>query len=410
MKRIGVLTFHRSINTGAFIQCYSLCQKLKKDFPDEEIEIVDYCTKRVLNNYTYHLVPYLFSELNRSSYGSGSRSGLRKIASRSKQLLKNPGILNERRNEWLLFEKDWKQLPLSAEQLASDNVFEFTNWIKNRYDIIIVGSDCVWQYQNYPFPNAYFLHDEIGSKKLSYAGCAYKVNLNEMRDKDIEFMRQSFSSYAYLGVRDIWTEELMHNLNIDVEYSHNCDPAFLLETDNTLTDIDKLRNKLEDLGVDFSKKIIGLQVNYELLGKMVKNAVGSECQVVAIRRRNPYADIYIEDLSPLEWSRVFSLFHVTVTDFFHGTILSIVNGTFPVVIETDYRMREREKTRLNDLINRLGMKEQYFEMHSHLDIDEKRLKECIYRSIESPGKELKSVVNREKKSYDNFKEQLSRMI
>ena len=39
--RIGILTFHRSVNNGAVIQCYSLSKRLQKEFPDADVEVID---------------------------------------------------------------------------------------------------------------------------------------------------------------------------------------------------------------------------------------------------------------------------------------------------------------------------------------------------------------------------------
>ena len=49
--KIGILTFHRSFNYGAFMQCFSLVNKLKEDFPNAEFEVVDYTVKRAIDNY-----------------------------------------------------------------------------------------------------------------------------------------------------------------------------------------------------------------------------------------------------------------------------------------------------------------------------------------------------------------------
>ena len=40
--KIGILTYHRAINYGAVLQSFSLVERLKKDFPNESIEIIDY--------------------------------------------------------------------------------------------------------------------------------------------------------------------------------------------------------------------------------------------------------------------------------------------------------------------------------------------------------------------------------
>ena len=63
------------------------------------------------------------------------------------------------------------------------------------------------------------------------------------------------------------------------------------------------------MGVDFSRKIIGLQVSYKYIGKWIKNLLNeNEYQIVAIRKRNACAEVYLDDISPLEWSRLFFFF------------------------------------------------------------------------------------------------------
>ena len=58
--KIGVLTFHRCINYGAFMQCYSLINRLKQDFPQAYVEVIDYSQRRLQFNYTTDRREYLF--------------------------------------------------------------------------------------------------------------------------------------------------------------------------------------------------------------------------------------------------------------------------------------------------------------------------------------------------------------
>ena len=60
MKRVGILTFHKSINYGAFMQCYSLSQRMQRDFPDCRIEVIDYVPLRTLATHDVNLFSYLF--------------------------------------------------------------------------------------------------------------------------------------------------------------------------------------------------------------------------------------------------------------------------------------------------------------------------------------------------------------
>ena len=42
--RIGILTYHRSINDGAVMQCYSLSKRLQQEIPDAGLVIFEGAT------------------------------------------------------------------------------------------------------------------------------------------------------------------------------------------------------------------------------------------------------------------------------------------------------------------------------------------------------------------------------
>ena len=51
--KIGILTFHRPINYGAFLQSYALSNQIKRCFPESTVEIVDYIAPK--ENRTIYL-------------------------------------------------------------------------------------------------------------------------------------------------------------------------------------------------------------------------------------------------------------------------------------------------------------------------------------------------------------------
>jgi len=138
-KKIGVLTFHKSYNYGAFMQCYSFVLRLKRDFPETDIEVIDYSSKKSLDGYQEYL-------------GKLKEKEAKRISIRNKE-----------------FENDWKYLPLSKSSIVGDDQEQFYKEFGNRYDIIIVGSDAVFNWNRIKLPNVYFLNGEHNAKKLSYA-------------------------------------------------------------------------------------------------------------------------------------------------------------------------------------------------------------------------------------------------
>lgn len=406
MAKIGILTFHRSNNTGAFIQCYALLNKLRKDFPEHAIEVIDYCTDRTISNYSWKIKDYVAFTNKNPLEGICGRAG--RVIKNILRIALRPYILKDRKKENTLFEADRKYLLLSKERLVSENIDEFTKFVENRYDVIVVGSDCVWQYANYPFPNAYLLKGEIAKIKMSYAACAYKMDLDKMSSDNIRYMKSALASFDYLGVRDVETEKVLTELSLPFE--HNCDPAFLLNLEDIPVDVGELREKLHRKGVDFNRKIIGLQVSYKFIGKWIKDLFHeSEYQIVAIRKRNEYAEVFLDDITPFEWSRVFTFFYCTVTDFFHGTLLSLMNHTLPIAFDTGF-LEEGRESRLGDVMKRIGMTDYYYKVKD--DKMPVAWLNAVLEKINMVGGEIDfdTLSQKESRYYQGFKKKLEEYL
>ena len=49
--KIGILTFHKAQNYGAFMQCYALSKELEKRFPGHTVEVIDYTSYNLQHDY-----------------------------------------------------------------------------------------------------------------------------------------------------------------------------------------------------------------------------------------------------------------------------------------------------------------------------------------------------------------------
>jgi len=66
------------------------------------------------------------------------------------------------------------------------------------------------------------------------------------------------------------------------------------------------------------------------------------------------------DLTPFEWARIFSFFKVTVTHFFHGTMLSLVNGVPVIPVEFTNNFSAKNVTKIEDVMQRLSLSSWHF--------------------------------------------------
>lgn len=324
--KIGILTFHRSYNYGAFMQCWSLSSRLRMQFPSAEFEVVDYTSAKAFDGYRKELEKYSDPELRQA--------------------------VSDRNDCFIACQQ---QLPLSQPQLIGDDIKEAADYLNERYDAVIVGSDAVWNWNSRGFPNVYFLKDYHG-KKFSYAASAHGLNYQDATEDQKAYLREAFSDFCYIGVRDTTTEAMVKSVFPEAAVFHNCDPTVLLDIDTIPCDMDALKQKLIARGIDFTKPLIGLMAGPSI-GEAVKRHFGDRVQLVAVYAPNKYADVYLNDLTPFEWARVFSLFELTFTHYFHGTLLSLRNGTPVLPVETVNAFSAKNVTKIEDVMARLGLSE-----------------------------------------------------
>ena len=160
--KIGILTFHRSYNYGAFMQCFSFFHRLSKDFPDCDIEVVDFTNQNVMKMYETD------------------------IEKKQKSVRKLISIRNS------TFIKCQEELKLSKVKIVSNSYDEIAKYLNDTYDVVVVGSDAVWNWTTRGFPNIYFLKDYHG-RKLSYAASAHGLVYQNMSESQKQYLNEAFS-------------------------------------------------------------------------------------------------------------------------------------------------------------------------------------------------------------------------
>lgn len=398
MKRIGILTFHKSINYGAYMQCYALSHRMQKDFPNCKIEVINYVPLRTLAVHHTTLFSYLFGSC-------AKRLPARMIVARARSLLVNPASLREQRTLVQAFQRNWACLPLSETSYYTDNYETVLADLAQKYDAVVVGSDCVWEFLVDKFPNVFFLGARDIGVKFSYAASSDRMYLPQVSQEQRDYICSALESFRYLGIRDVATENFLKEIIPSAELSHNCDPTLLLDMDALPSDLGQVRQELTEHGIDLSRPIIGIMGD-DNIGILIRKIFGREYQVVAVYSNTKYADYFLNDLPPLEWARVFSLFAVTFTRYFHGTILSLKNGT-PTITMDPWKMQDKAHiTKIKDLYNRLDLNEHYFiRKATYTEEDIHTIGNAARRFIAEPDREkIKIAVQQESASYLNFKE------
>ena len=170
MKKVGILTFHRSHNCGSMLQTLALQNTLNERFGCE-VEIIDFSNDEQKNMY----------------------AALPK-ADNYRRVIKNAiwrTNLKQLEKQYDSYEKFIKKyFKLSKE---SFNKKEQLSALKDKYDIIISGSDQVWNIACRDADDAYYLDFETNAIKNTYAvsfGANNPFVISDKKDFYIEKLRE----------------------------------------------------------------------------------------------------------------------------------------------------------------------------------------------------------------------------
>lgn len=402
MKKIGIMTFHKAYNYGAFLQCYSLQKKVNSIMGNSEIKIIDYCSQNMMEYYKTDIKSIVFGNGEfKLSYIRRYLSNLKQLAINlkyDKQYIKHIRVRNR------MFEKVYNRLNLSEKRCISDNLGEIKAFLNQQdYDAIIVGSDAVWNDYQTCLPNPYYLDTEIRTYKLSYAASSYGMDYAAKSSKELALILKKVKDFKYIGVRDLATYNYMKKIGITSSIYHNCDPSIFLDLNDKEFDREKVKLKLQSKGIDFSRPVYGI-MGENWLGGIVRKMLGEDAQIVSLYIPNKYSDIWLYELNPFEWAVVFSCFTATFTHFFHGTIFSLKNLTPTFCVEWQGDYAQKYDTKIQDLLKRLDLTDLYFtkeQVENDDGILFEKMKDSIQKQYEYRQR-IQHAIENEKKYADSF--------
>jgi polysaccharide pyruvyl transferase WcaK-like protein len=279
---IGILTFHDGINHGAYFQVFALQNYLLEH--GFQVEIINYKNKA---HYINEYKAFLF--------------------------IKNPIILLNNIIKIIKFRRDQKKLNISG--------FITTGFIANRlkksitkYDIIIVGSDIVWNYEwDFTGKDPIYFGDGLENKRLvAYAASCGDANLNDIP----VFVRLGLRKFSSISVRDKHTANLV-SLVLGVEPPVVMDPTLLY-------DFSKFDGKKTSEGTPYIL-IYAYYVPEKIVESIIEFARSRKLKLIAIGYYNKWCNTNHINIGPFEWLGYIKNAAFIITSTFHGTIFSIIN-------------------------------------------------------------------------------------
>lgn len=319
--KIGILTFHRALNYGALLQAYALQQILLKEGYDAEI--LDYRNPVIESAYYY---PKL--------------SERRDIKSIVKYFIQGKQEL-ERRKKFDDFRE--KVLCLSKSIYTDANLYE----ANREYDLFVVGSDQVWNYQAHNFDENYFLKFvNNNSKKASFAA---SVGLSTLSDSQKNRYYELLRDFSICSVREQIGANLLGNLGISTRT--DLDPSFLLTKDEWKESFNLKKSEERFIFAYYFELTPTLKSFIENLA----NETGCIIRYFGTAIRSPFCEksSAIKTADPIDFVESIYNAEYVVTNSFHGTAFSInFNKKFYVeLLQKD----EKVNSRLIDILGNTNM-------------------------------------------------------
>jgi polysaccharide pyruvyl transferase WcaK-like protein len=325
MKKIGILTYFWSENPGTFLQAYSMLQALRKRFPNDRVELVNYRHRWVYfkPNRTYMSLPQWFKDFERYR------------------------IYKKTQKEYLLTSED---ALISRE---SQKAWDFIE--KQCYDLIVVGSDTVLELhqrhkQNGSVP-VYWLPPQIGCKKVMCAASARALTCEELNKYQQTVLSESVNNFDLLGVRDDATFDLIIKAGLKDESKLRIvpDPTFSYEIDYNFINKGRFNFPEQTIALHFPRV---LNTTGEKIAAYYRE---KGFQILSIGPAK-YADLCLVDISPFEWAGLFRKCRLVITHRFHDTIFSLKNLTPVITVEWDKdHVTNRGQSKYHSLLRQFGL-------------------------------------------------------
>lgn len=347
--KIGILTFHNTLNYGASLQAYALCKYLRKIGADAEI--IDYYCSAVENQYK--------TKINHIIFGSES------LKVKLKELIILPGM-SKRRKEFNNFLDKY----VSEKKYNKLNIYS----AKERYNYFIVGSDQIWNLDITNDDMTFFIDFTDDGKKISYAasiGNAEKI----VKNKQVETLIKKFDS---ISLREKSARKYISDF-YEKEIYEVIDPTFLLNKDEWLS-IEKPYSKLKTDEKYILVYAQGRPVYGMAFAKQLAKAHGYKVVVVHSFARKFNGAVNIRDASLEEFIWLIHNAEYVITTSFHGIAFSLnLEKQFFVEIKDD---RNPLNSRFSDLLAKVGLDNRYIDGTSvekrFEDIDYREVKDKIY--------------------------------
>lgn len=331
--RIGIITVHDSANFGAYLQAYALRKTLQK--MGHEVKFI-----RTRDRNQAKRV-FLGGRKNFIKYLCNYKANIEKYNIFMKEVDKFEEIDKDRVND--------------------ENI-----------DIIIIGSDELWNVNARTFRNEYFYGINIPIRnKITYAVSVGKASIKQV--EEYPSLIKGIGQLNYIMVRDENTKSIVEEVT-ERKCKIVCDPTLLLDIQEYQTEyVSRINQKyILIYGYTFSKT----QKKH-----IKKFARENNLLIVSACLKHNWSDIHI-NCTPVEFCELLKDASYIVTTTFHGTIFCILNKKQFISMPTS--------PKTEDILKRVKKEEVIFKGEEYELFKSKLLQEIDYTETEKAIEEFRN--------------------
>jgi hypothetical protein len=323
--RVGLLTYHRSVNDGSVMQAFCLYNILKREVPSASVEIIDYMPRSLRRRHA-------------------------RIVFAAKHSLIDTQFLWTSWNQMRFLRQ---HCSFSRRQLISDDLGEAQEFIDSlQYDIVVVGSDAAWELNGVspPPPNVYY-EPSHSVPVVAFAVSADPVpTLQSPLFEPRKDLGNALSQFKVITVRDEATRQFVISVGV------NPNVVGILPDPTLLWDFGIHIEPVSRLGSG-RRPVAGLAVSSAISRPLRLQLADAGFEVVDIMAPPREANSLPRYLTIQGRLGIYFGVDAMFTDRFHMAIFALKSGRGPVVFLEDASRWPLENSKGRDLLYRLGLDE-----------------------------------------------------
>lgn len=313
--KIGILTFHRSINYGAALQAFATKSLLQRH--GHEVEIIDYFP-----------LPGVLKEIKANIFSKNPINGIIRI---------------------LIFRKFCRyMLDCSIPSVNQKKIIKSFK----KYDLLLVGSDTVCEIKGKrtfsgPFPSLYLKAASFHPRSILWAASMDSSDEFLVASNLVE-LESYLEQFRMISIREpISAQPLNHNERAVVLR----DPVFTLSNDDIIALTPKT---LQLKRLTFENGFILYTGNSESIARYLSEYASKRDLILVAINKSAHAHVSLKKLlTPEEWFILHARARLVCTDRFHGAVVSFLFDKCPILL--DLGSNKGSENKRTELMNLFGM-------------------------------------------------------